>query len=178
MNNDQKLRKINNEIKSYVNEANFISMKMRNKIIKLLADSFSIQLPLENFANIDVALDKNGNIIMRGDKYETSNKIKSFEEIEEKYSQFKEKAEILLKNKTIDYYSKQDKNNIINLLIILLIIIVFIFLIIHTIKSFIYGNYIHCIWLFLFITSWLIPSLGIRDRFDQAKNYIKRKLKK
>lgn len=178
MNNDQKLRKINNEIKAYVNEANFISTKIRNKLIKILADSFSVNLTLENFANIDVLLDENGNIIMRGDKYETSNKINSFEELEEKYSQFKEKAEALLKNKTIDYYSKQDKNNIINLLIILLIIIVFIFLTIHTIKSFVSGNYIHCLWLFLFITSWLIPSLGIRNRFEQAKNYLKRKLKK
>ena len=178
MNDEQKLRKINNELKSYVNEANFISMKIRNKLIKILGETFSVELPLENFANIDVSLEKNGNIVMRGDSYKTSNKIKSFEELETKYQEFKEKADTLLKNKKIDYYSKQDKNNIINLLIILLIMIILIFLIIHTIKSLILGNYIHCIWLFIFITSWLIPSLGIKERFEQAKNYLKRKLKK
>lgn len=178
MNDEQKLRKINNELKSYVNEAHFISIKIRNKLIKLLGQTFSVELPLENFANVDVQLEKNGNIIMRGDRYKTSNKIESFEELENKYEEFKVKADSLLKNKKVDYYSKQDKSNIKNLLIIGLILIVLIYLIIHTIKSLILGNYIHCIWLFMFVSTWLIPSLGIKDRFDQAKNYLKRRFKK
>ena len=97
MNDEQKLRKINNELKSYVNEAHFISIKIRNKLIKLLGQTFSVELPLENFANVDVQLEKNGNIIMRGDRYKTSNKIESFEELENKYEELKER-EVLLYN--------------------------------------------------------------------------------
>ena len=38
-----KLKKINNEIKDYINESNFISIKTRNKIIKTLGDEFDIK---------------------------------------------------------------------------------------------------------------------------------------
>lgn len=172
------LKEINNEIKGYINEAKFISNSCRNKLLKLLGETFSVDLPLENFANIDAQLTENGNIIMRGDEYESTTMVKSHQELEAKYNEFKEKADKLLKKKEINYYTKQDHNNILNLLIIAVIIIVFILLAIHTIKSFIIGNYIHCIWLFMFVSSWLIPSLGIKNRFEQAKNYLKRKFKK
>lgn len=172
------LKEINNEIKGYINEAKFISNSYRNKLLKLLGETFSVNLPLENFANIDAQLTEKGNIIMRGDEYESTNKVTSFEELEKKYNEFKEKADKLLKKKETNYYTKQDHNNILNLLIIAAIIIIFIFLAIHTIKSFLIGDYLHCIWLFIFVSSWLIPSLGIKDRFEQAKNYLKRRFKK
>ena len=63
------LNKINKELKSYVNQANFISQKTRNKLIKMLGEEFQIDLPIENFANIDVQLTSDGSIIMRGDIY-------------------------------------------------------------------------------------------------------------
>lgn len=175
---EEKLEKINDEIKSYINEAKFISNNCRNKILKILGETFSVDLPRENFANIDAELTKDGNIIMRGEEYKSSAKVKSITELEEKYNIFKEKADKLLKKKEVNYYTKQEKNNITNLLIVILIIIVFIILAIHTIKSLLVGNYLHCIWLFIFVSSWLIPSLGIKERFDQAKNYLKRKFKK
>lgn len=175
---DKKLNEINNEIKGYINEAKFISNNCRNKLLKLLGEAFSVDLPLENFANIDVTLTKDGDIIMRGDLCKSKEKVKSLEELEEKYQDFKEKADKLLKKKEVNYYSKQDRNNITNLLIIAIILLVFIILAIHAIKSFIIGNYLHCIWLFIFVSSWLIPSLGIKDRFEQAANYLRRKFKK
>lgn len=175
---EKDLEKINNEIKGYINEAKFNSNSCRNKLLKLLGKNFFVDLPLESFTNIDAKLTENGNIIMRDDEYESTDKVKSFAELEEKYNNFKKQADKLLKKKSGNYYSKQDRNNIINLLIIGLILIVFVILAIHTIESFILGDYIHCIWLFVFVTSWLIPSLGIKDRFEQAKNYLKRKIKK
>lgn len=175
---DKNLNEINNEIKGYINEAKFISNNCRNKLLKLLGEAFSVDLPLENFANIDAKLTEDGDIIMRGDLYQSKEKVKSWEELETKYNNFKEKADKLLKKKEVNYYSKQNYNNIINLLVIAVILIVFVFLTIHTIKSFIIGDYLHCIWLFVFVSTWLIPSLGIKERFEQAKNYLTRKFKK
>lgn len=175
---EKDLEKINNEIKGYINEAKFNSNSCRNKLLKLLGKNFSVDLPLESFTNIDAKLTENGNIIMRDDEYESTDKVKSFAELEEKYNNFKKQADKLLKKKSGNYYSKQDRNNIVNLLIIGLILIVFVILAIHTIESFILGDYIHCIWLVVFVSSWLIPSLGIKARFEQAKNYLKRKIKK
>ena len=50
----KKLDTINNEIKSIINESKFISIKLRNKIIKMLGNEFDISLPLENYENIDI----------------------------------------------------------------------------------------------------------------------------
>jgi NAD(P)H-nitrite reductase large subunit len=72
------------KIKSYINQANFISLKCRNKLIKILSEEFSIELPLENYANIDIQLTEDGNIIMREDVYKAPEKI-TFEEVEQKY---------------------------------------------------------------------------------------------
>jgi len=41
------LKKINNELKGYINEAKFVSNKCRNKILKILASTFSVNIPLE-----------------------------------------------------------------------------------------------------------------------------------
>lgn len=176
MNN--KLKDINNEIKVYINESKFVSNKCRNKLIKELGNTFGIKLPVENFLNIDVVLTEEGNIIMRGDLYNTSLEFKNFSEVEEKYNQFKIKADKIINNKNVNYYNKQDKNNILNLFIILLIIIIFFILLIIAIKSFLNGNYFNTLWLIMFVSSWLVPKLGIGDRFIQAKNYLTRRFKK
>ena len=75
------LRKINNELKSYVNEASFVGNKCRNKLLKMLGETFDVELPLENFAKIDAELTEEGNIIMRGDEYKTSSPVKTEEEL-------------------------------------------------------------------------------------------------
>ena len=43
------LEEINNEIKSIINESKFISIKLRNKIIKKLGQEFDIEFPTENY---------------------------------------------------------------------------------------------------------------------------------
>lgn len=177
MDNESRLKEINKEIKTYINEAVFVSNKCRNKIIKLLADEFSIDLPLENFKIIDVILNEDGSITMRGDKYDQKEKL-TFQEVEEKYSNFKEKADGIIKKKEINYYNKGDRNNIKNLIIVLLIVVIFISLLIYAIQSFIAGNFINCLWLVAFTSTWLIPKFDIGDRFRQAFNFIKRKTRK
>ena len=110
------LRKINNEIKAFINEANFVSNKCRNKLLKILGETFSVDLPLENFASIDAVLTEEGNIVMRGDEYKSSAPCKDINELEEKYNIFKDKAEVLLKKKEVNYYTKNNINNTFHLL--------------------------------------------------------------
>lgn len=175
MKKEELLKKINKELKVYINESTFISIKCRNKLLKILGDEFSVSLPLENFKTIDVSITEDGSIIMRDEEYKSSDKL-SLTDIEERYKSFSVRADGLLKKKEINYYNINDKNNIINILFLLVIMIIFVVLLIYAIKSFFVGNYINCIWLFVFMSSWLLP--GIKDRLEQAVNFIKRKLRK
>ena len=95
---------INNEIKSIINESKFISLKLRNRIIKMLGNEFDINLPLENYENIDVTITETGNIIMRDEEYKRDISL-SIKEINERYNRFKEKADVILKKKEVNYRS-------------------------------------------------------------------------
>lgn len=169
------LNKINNEIKSYINQANFLSQKHRNKLIKLLGEEFGINLPLENFAYIDVQLTEEGNIIMRGDEYKGPNTLTSIE-LEEKYNNFKVQAEAMINKKEVNYYNKKDINNILNIFIVIGLSIIYVIAFIFAIKSLLSLNLFTFSVLTMLLTSWLIP--GIKSRYEQAKNFLKRKLKK
>ena len=174
----ERLNEINNELKDYMNESSFISNKCRNKIIKMLGDEFDINLPTDNFKTVDISLNDKGSIIMRGDLYE--GKELSKEEIEERYSRFKEKADSFLKRKDISFKNKSIKNNIINLIIVLIIILLTICALYYGIKAIIQGNYVECLW-FIIILSWIVsPRLkeNVRSRFSQANRFIKSIIKK
>ena len=171
----KKLDTINNEIKSIINESKFISIKLRNKLIKMLGNEFDINLPLENYENIDVTITETGNIIMRDEEYKRSNSL-SLDEINERYNRFKEQADVILKKKEINYQNINDKSNIINLLITFIFGALYITAIIYLVRCFIYGNYFSCIWGVLILSTYLAPPL--RERFDRSINFIKRKIKK
>ena len=173
---EKNLKEINNEIKGYINEAKFISNSCRNKLLKLLGKTFSVELPLENFANIDAELTENGNIIMRGDEYESTAKVKSFEELEEKYNNFKEQADKLLKKKEKVFHQGKDINNILNIFIVIILSIGYLIVALLAIKSIFSLNLFTASILVALLSSYLLPN--IKDRFEQAKNYLKRKLKK
>lgn len=175
MNKEAELKKINTELKVYVNEASFISSHCRNKLIRMLGQSFDIDLPIENFKNIDVTLYENGNIEMRDEIYKRETEL-SFDEVIERYHSFQEKADNLLKRHNGKAFPNNDKNNIINLFIVLLLTTIFIALILYAVRAFFSGNFINSLWLLLVVFSWLVPS--VRDRFSQAYYYIRRKLKK
>lgn len=175
MEKEELLKKINKELKSYINESTFISLKCRNKILKILGEEFSVNLPLENFKTIDVVVTKDGSIIMRDEEYKSS-EVLSIEDIMERYERFLRKADVILKKKEINYYNMNDKSNIINILLLLLTIGLAISLGIFAFNSFEAGNYLNFIWLVAYAIPWVIPSF--RDRLEQAINFIKRKFRK
>ena len=175
MDKEAELKKINTELKVYINEASFISNACRNKLLRMLGKEFDIDLPIEDFANIDVCLFENGNLEMRGDLYTRDGEL-SFDEVLERYASFKEKADLLIQRRGKGSFPNNDKNNIKNLCIVIILLVVFIALIIYAVRSFLFGNYIQSLWLFAVIFSWMFPS--VRERFVQAIHYIKRKIKK
>lgn len=174
MNKEEKLNKINKELKIIINEGTFISNKCRNKIIKMLGNDFSIDLPLENFKSIDVVITDVGNIIMRDEEYKRDSKL-TIDEIEIIFKGFKEKADAILKKKEINYYNMNDKNNLINVFILIVMVTLFLALLYYAFISFISGNFLGCIWLVVYGSSWFVP--GIKDRIHQAINFIRRKRK-
>lgn len=171
----KKLDEINNEIKSIINESKFISIKIRNKIIKILGNEFDINLPLENYENIDITITKKGNIIMRDEEYKRESEL-SLEEINKRYNNFKEQADVILKKKEINYKTMNDKSNILNLLITFIFGALYIAAIIYLIRCFMYGRFFSCIWGILILSTFFAPSL--RERFDRSVNFIKRKMNK
>lgn len=174
MNKEEILKRINKDLKVIINESSFISSKCRNNIIKMLGNDFSIKLPIENFKSIDVVINEDGNIIMRDEEYKRDSKL-TIEEIEKIFDEFKNKADVILKKKEINYYNMNDKNNIINVFILLIMIAVFCAVAYYAFISFLTGNYFGCIWLLFYASSLFVPS--INDRLHQAINFIKRKFK-
>jgi hypothetical protein len=173
MNKEEILNKINKELKIIINESTFISNKCRNKIIKMLGNDFSVNLPIENFKSIDVVITSEGNIIMRDEEYKRDSKL-NLDEIEKIFYEFKEKADVILKKKEINYYNMNDKNNIINVFILIVMIGLFLALLYYAFISFINGNFFGCIWVVAYISSLFVP--GIKERLTQAVNFIKRKM--
>ena len=171
----KELTKINNEIKSYINQAKFLSQKHRNKLVKMLGEEFSIDLPIENFANIDVQITKEGSLIMRGDEYKSPNSL-SEEEIIIRYEKFKEKAENMINKKEVNYYNKKDINNILNIFIVAILSLLYLVIIYFAIRAILNLNFFTFSILSMILSSRLVPS--IRNRFEQAKNFLRRKLKK
>ena len=174
MNKEEQLNKINKELKIIINEATFISNKCRNKIIKMLGNDFSVNLPLENYKSIDVVITEDGNIIMRDEEYKRDSKL-TIDEVENIFKEFKEKSDVILKRKEINYYNMNDKNNIFNVFILIVMVVLFLALLYYAAVSFINGNFFGCIWLVMYGSSWFVPS--IKERVNQAINFIKRKMK-
>ena len=170
-----KLNKINNELKVYINESTFISNRCRNKLLKIFCDEFSIDLDIDNYQNVDLSFRDDFKVVYREDVYESKDKIKDIDDLLERYERFKDKADKLLKKKEIDFQNKSNVNNVTNLIIVICILLVMIALIILVIHSFLIGDYFDCIWFVVFIIPWIIPKLNdsLTNRMLQAKNYLK-----
>lgn len=176
----KRLNEINKELKVYINESSFISNKCRNRLLKIFEEEFSVKLDLDNYKNVDLSIKDDFKILYRDDLYESTDKIKDIEDLEERYARFKEKADKLIKRKEIDFQNKSNMNNISNLIIVICIIGIMFAALYFGIKALLNGNYYDCLW-FLVILSWVVsPSLKekINNRFIQAKNYCKSLLKK
>lgn len=175
----KELNKINNELKSYINEANFISNKCRNKLISILGKEFNVDVKLDNYANVDAKILEDGSLEVRGDKYKNNQKY-TLEEINEHFENFKVQADKLLKKKDNSRTSKKDLDNVLNLFVILGILLVFLFVIFILLNAFLSGDFYHMLWLIVFILPLFVPNLkeNLIQRVQQAKNYIKRRFKR
>lgn len=174
MNKEVELKKINTEIKIYINEASFISRRCRNQLIKMLGKTYDIVLPVEDFLHIDVEVLEQGNICMRGDLFSREEAL-SFEEVVERYQVFREKALEMLTKKGKKSFPNSERNNLINLFVVFLLLLIFLFFAYFCIQSFFHGKYLDCLWILFIVFSWFIP--GVKDRFLQAFHYLKRKMK-
>ena len=102
----ERLEQINKELKIYINESSFISMKCRNKLLRYFEEEFEVQLDIDNYKNVDLSITEDYEIIYREDTYLPSNKINSLKDLEERYQKFKEKADSLIEKKEINFQSR------------------------------------------------------------------------
>ncbi len=180
MDKKEKLNKINNELKVYINEANFISVKCRDKLLKFLCEEFYVKLDINRYANVDVKINEDGSILYRDDIYKPSIEINSVDDIFDRYDKFNEKAKKLLSRKEIDFNNKSNVNNITNLVIIICLIFIAIAAIILSIFAFFSGRYFDCLWLLFVVIPSFVPSFkeNLSNRLIQAKNYLRHLFKK
>ncbi len=168
------MMKINKELKVCINESSFISMKCRNKLLKIFSEEFSVNLDISNYKNVDLEIKEDFTILYRDDVYSPSNKITTFEELEEKYLSFKKRADELIKKKDINFQNKTNWNNISNLIIVICIFLVMIGIGILVVHSFLIGDYYNCLWFMVFIVPAIVPRLkdSLSNRIQQAKRYL------
>ena len=180
MSKEERLEKINKELKIYLNESGFVSTKCRDKVLKMFAEEFSVDLDINLYANVDLSFTDDYQIIYRGDYYTSSNAITSLNDLDERYNRFKERVDSFLKNKKLDFNSKSKHNNITNLIIVILMLIVVVFITIYVIKSFFRGNFFNCLWFVFILLPAIVPNFknDLISRITQAKNYLKSLRKK
>ena len=176
----KRLNEINKELKVYINESGFISNKCRNKLLKFFCEEFNVKLDLDNYKNVDLCIKDDFKVLYRDDLYESSNKIKDINDLEERYNRFKEKADKLLSRKEIDFKTKSNQNNITNLGIVICATFILIAAAILGIKAILESNWLDCLWLLVIITTWIQPRIKshLIERYKQAGRYLKRLLKK
>lgn len=174
------LNKINNELKVYINEASGISNKCKMKLISLVEKHFFVNLPHDNYLNIDITILENGNIIMREEEYKTTQEITSSSDILNRYSEFQQDVEVLLKKNEINFDIKKRNSEISNLLIIILVICISTIVLIYGIRQLINGDIFGAIWLGFIIVYYIIPASGnrMRNRFIRAKKFLTKKFTK
>lgn len=176
MSDTEQLQKINKELKVYINESSFISIKCRNKILKIFADEFSIKLDIDNYKNVDLSIQDNFSILYRDDFYKPSDEIVSLDEVLERYHRFQEKADPIIKKKSVDFQGKRKFNDIANLIIVICMLILAFAAVALGVHAFLSGAYFDCLWLAVFILPSIVPKFkeALYNRFIQARNYIKR----
>lgn len=176
----EKLNKINNELKVYMNESSFISNNCRNKVIKILGEEFNIAFKIDNYANVDISVQADGKFLYRGDLYQSSEPIKNSDDFMVRYKKFTEKADKLLTRREIDFENMNNFKNISNLIVVVCLLLFAVAVVILGIHAFLVGNYFDCLWLVVFIIPAVFPRLksSLEVRITQAKNYLKRLMKK
>ena len=176
MDKEETLNEINNELKTYINESSFSSMKCRNKLLKMFADEFNINLDISNYKNVDLEVLEDFTISYRNNIYKSEDNITNIEEFMNKYNTFKEKADNLIKKREIDFNNMNNLKNIGNLIIVLCLIIAFLMFIYLGLMAILSKNYYDCFWFAIGVAPWLFPKFkeSFTNRFTRAKIYLKR----
>jgi len=170
------IKTMNNEIKGYINEANFISKGTRNKLIKLISKYFYVDLPIENYLRVDITIKENGNVVMKDEEYKTTNPIKDEKELYERYNNFKEEVTSLLDKKEVNIDTIRRKNDITNLILTIVLTIAIIIIILFSIHRLLLGDYIGGLWILIVILPLLTDK--VRNRYKMAIRFIKSICKK
>lgn len=177
---NKSLNKINNELKVYINEASGISDKCKMKLISLVEKHFYVDLPNDNYLNIDITILENGNIIMRDEEYKTQQELSSSSDLVNRYYEFQKDVEVLLKKNEINFDIKKRNNEIINMFVILFVIILSIGLLFVGIRCLLVGDLFGLVWLGFIIFYYIVPgsSNRMRNRFIRAKKFLSNKFTK
>ena len=169
------LNKINKQMKIDMNEASGISSKCKLKLVKLVEKHFYVDLPNDNYLNIDIEIQENGDIKMRDVLYETTSPVHTEKCLEERFSLFQQEAEELIHKNEINFETmskKKEKNNLIWVLFISFAIFVIAF---NSIRVLLRGDLLGILWLVIIIGYYIIPATGnsIRNRYISAYRYLK-----
>ncbi len=170
------LDSINKQMKIDVNEASGISSKCKQKLLKLVEKHFKVDLPNDNYLNIDIEVLKNGNIKMRDVEYQTIDPVKTEKELSERFDSFQQEVNILLEKNEINFdtlTSKKERNNLIWVIFITFAIII---IILNSIRLLLAGDLYSLLWIIIIIGFYVTPATGngIRNRYIRAYKYIRR----
>ena len=169
------LNAMNKQMKIYVNEASGISSKCKLKLIKLVQKHFMVELPHDNYLNIDVEIMENGNVKMRDVEYQTQSPVQSLDELEMRFSKFQEEAESLINKNEVSFETISSKNDRINLVWVALITFAIVVIALYSIRTLLAGDLYGVLWLAIMIGYYVIPATGnsIRNRYARAHRYLK-----
>ena len=175
MNKKERLHTINNELKSYINESSFISVKCRNKLLKIFSIEFNVDLDIRNYQNVDLKINDDFTFTYRDDKYKSNDNINTLSYLEAKYERFKDKADELLDRKKINFESKSRFNNITNLIFVICLILLLGILLCMAIMALFKKKYVDGLGYILFWIPLIIPRFkyALMDRIIQARDYVR-----
>ena len=169
------LDQINKQMKIDINEASGISSKCKLKLLKLVEKHFKVDLPNDNYLNIDIEVLANSNIKMRDVEYETTDPVKTEKELTERFNFFQEDVNNLIDKHEISFdtlTARKERNNIIWVVLITFAIIV---IALNSIRLLLLGDYYSILWLIIIIGFYILPATGngIRNRYIRAHRYLK-----
>ena len=169
------LDNLNKQMKIDINEASSISDKCKRKLIQLVEKHFMVDLPKENYLNVDIEILENGNIKMRDIEYKTTTPVSSEKELKERFHAFQEEADNLINKNEVSFETLTSKKERNNLIWVILITIAIIIIVLNAIRELILGNLFGVLWIVIIIGSYVIPATGnsIRNRYIRAHRYLK-----
>lgn len=168
------LASMNKQMKIYLNEASSSSDKCKLKLVKLVEKHFLVDLPDDNFLNIDIEILPNGNIKMRDVEYETQDNVEG-EALENRFLMFQQDAEALLEKNEVNFDTLSKKNGRDSLIISSFITFVILIILQYALSRILSGDLYGFVWFVIMLSTWVLPKVGtyIRDRYRSAFDYLK-----